>query len=210
LTASASTNPFHRPLIELCFERGFAGVEVAELCERAGLDPARFHREYEDLEDCFAVVYEECAEQFLARLEAAFAAEDAWRDGLRAVAHATLAHMQENPARAQFTIIEALFAGEHAQLVRDRVFTRLAGILDHGREQPEAPASLSPNTAESLNGAVFQQMRIAIADGDRERSARLLPELMYAVVLTYLGPEAAVEELELSKRAFLAGEPAVP
>lgn len=201
---ATTANPFHRPLIELCFEHGFLHLDVEALCARAGVGRQRFERDYADLEHCFAAVYEECAEQFLARLEAAYEGEAQWREGVRAVAHATLAHLEEDPARAHFTVIEALFAGERAQLVRDRVFARLTAFLDRGREQPGAPEFLSRATAESLNGAVFAQMRAAIADADRERSAQLLPEMMYAVVLAYLGPEAAEEELRIGKATFLA------
>jgi AcrR family transcriptional regulator len=195
--------PLDRALIELCYERGFAELSVEDLCRRAGVEPTEFDRQYADLEDCFCQVYEQLAAEFLARMEDAYQSEQGWRNQLRAVAYACLLHLEEDPARAHFTVLEALNAGEGARLISGRVMAELSSYVDRGREQAGAPGSLSANTAESLNGAVFHQMLAAIAHDQYERFAEFLPELMYAVVLPYLGPEAAAEELEI-------GPPALP
>jgi AcrR family transcriptional regulator len=183
--------------MELCQERGFRQVGVDDLCARAGIDPAAFDARYTDLEDCFCQVYERCAAEFLARLESAAEGESDWRARLRAIARACLLHIQEDPARAHFTVVEALSAGERVQLARERVFERLASYVDEGRAEAGARRSLTPNTAESLNGAVFQHMRAAIENERDADPEDLLAELMYAAVLPYLGPEAAAEELEI-------------
>ena len=187
----------HRALIDLCFERAFAELGVEDLCRRAGVERAEFDRRYADLEDCFCQVYEQLAAEFLTRIEAAYQGEQGWRKQLRAAAYTCLYHLEEDPARAHFTVLEALTAGERARLISDRVLARLSSYLDRGRQQPGAPASLSPNTAEALNGAVFHQMLSAIANDQYDRFAEFLPELMYAAVLPYVGPEAAAEELAI-------------
>jgi AcrR family transcriptional regulator len=191
-------DPIHQALIDLCFERGYAGLTVEELCRRAELDRDRFGARYSGLEDCFAVALEECAEEFLTRLTAAYEGEGRWQDRLRAVAYATLRHLQEDPSRAHFTTVESFNGGERAQLIRDRVFATLSSFIDDGRYEPGAPASISDATAESLNGAVFRHMRVAIENNKSGRFEDVLPELMYAAVLPYLGPEAAAEELEIA------------
>jgi AcrR family transcriptional regulator len=202
---SRGRDPFHRALIDLCFERGFANVTIRDLCGRAGLDRDRFAARYSDLEDCFATVLEECAEEFLTRLTAAYEAEGRWQDRLRAVAYATLRHLEEDPARAHFTVVESFNGGERAQLVRDRVFATLSSYIDDGRHAPGASASISDATAESLNGAVFLQMRVAMENNRSGRFEDVLPELMYAAVLPYLGPEAAAEEIEMAAPRQIAG-----
>jgi hypothetical protein len=136
------------------------------------------------------------AYEFLDRVTSAFDAERGWRNQLRAAAYATLAHMEEDPARAQFVVVEALGAGEGAQLVRERVFATLVDLVDRGRLEPGASATVTRATAESLNGAVFRHMRIEMERGQAgQGAAEIVPELMHAIVLQYLGPEAAEEEL---------------
>ena len=186
-----------RALIELCFERGFGEFRVDDLCRRAGVGRDYFDARYSGLDDCFAGALEECAEEFLARLRAAYEVEGRWPDRLRAVAYATLHHLQEDPARAHFTVVESFNGGERAQLVRDRVFATLTSFIDDGRREPGASVTISDATAESLNGAVFRHMRLAIENNKSGLFEDVLPELMYAAVLPYLGPEAAAEELTI-------------
>ena len=188
----------HRALIELCGERGFQSVTVDAVCDRAGIDRAHFESRYDSLEDCFGTALEECADEFLARMTAAYEqAEGRWQDRLRAAAHTALIHIQEDPVRAQFTIVESVHGGERAQLALERVFATLSGFLDDGRKLPGAPPSLSEATAESLHGGMVRQMRIGFQSIEADRFAEGLPQMMYAVVLPYVGPEAAAEELEI-------------
>ena len=97
----------------------------------------------------------------------------------------------------EFTIVESSFGGEPAQLVRDRVLAMLASFVDDGRHEPTARESISDATAAAINGAVFHHMRVAIENNESGRFEDVLPELMYAAVLPYLGPDAAAEELAI-------------
>lgn len=191
-----------RALVDLCYERGLAEITVADVCERAGAGRAEFDARYSDLEDCFTQAYEEMADEFIARVTSAYDGEQGWRNQLRAAAYATLLHMEEDPARAQFVVVDALGAGEKAQLVRERVFATLIDLVDRGRHEPGASPSVTRATAESLNGAVFRHMRTKIERGQDGRYAEIVPELMHAVVLQYLGPEAAEEELKIRPPAL--------
>jgi AcrR family transcriptional regulator len=198
----------HRALIELCADRGFRGVTVDAVCDRAGIDRPAFESRHDSLEDCFGTALEECADEFLARMTAAYEqAEGRWQDRLRAAAHTALIHIREDPVRAHFTIVESVHGGERAQLVLERVFATLSGFLDDGRKLPGTPPSLSEATAESLHGGIVRQMRIGFQSIDADRFAEGVPQLMYAVVLPYVGPEAAAEELEIPAPT-IAGTPA--
>jgi AcrR family transcriptional regulator len=194
-----------RALVDLCYERELAEVTVADVCEKAGAGRAEFDARYADLEDCFTQTYEEMADEFIARVTSAFDSEHGWRNQLRAAAYATLLHLEEDPARAHYVVVEALAAGEKAQLVRERVFATLIDLVDRGRHEPGASPAVTRATAESLNGAVFRHMRVTIEHGEESRYAEVLPELMYAVVLQYLGPEEAEEELKIRPPALAEG-----
>jgi AcrR family transcriptional regulator len=188
----------HRALIELCHEGGYRGVTIDRLCERAGVDRDAFEAGYEGLDDCFGATLEECADEFLARMTATYEqAEGRWQDRLRAAAHTALLHLREDPVRAHFTVVESVHGGERAQLALERVFATLARFLDDGRKLPGAPASLSEVTAQSLHGGMVRQMRIGFRWIETDRFAAALPQMMYAVVLPYVGPKAAAEELEI-------------
>jgi AcrR family transcriptional regulator len=191
------SDSLHRALIDLCFERGFAELTVEDLCRRAGLSEDRFYRSYDDLEDCFAQVYEELAREFLLRMFATFDADRSWREQIRAVAYDLLDYLQEDHARAHFTVVDSLNAGDRSLVIRDAVFAGLFALIDQGRRQMPDPDALTAATAQAVGGAIFLQVRIAV---ERRRFADLqpmVPGFMYAAVLPYLGPEAGAEELEI-------------
>lgn len=186
-------------LVELVGERGYHDLALATLLDRAGVDQAAFERHFADLPDCFHQVFTELGEEFMLRMAAAFSAESAWREQLRAVAYALLDWLQEDPNRARFTFVEALNAGEQTQLTRDQFFEWLFVLIDAGRQELEDPDSLTPLTASAIGGTIFNRIRVEIEAGNVEQLDQLAPQLMYAAVLPYLGAEAAREELELPR-----------
>lgn len=71
---------------------------------------------------------------------------------------------------------------------------RLVDLIDEGRTEQEAPASLTRVTAEALGGAILHELHRAARAGSPPES-ELVPPLMYMAVLPYAGVEAAAEEL---------------
>ncbi|MGE5336046.1 MAG: hypothetical protein ACM3JL_01320 [Nitrososphaerota archaeon] len=74
----------------------------------------------------------------------------------------------------------------------------LADLIDEGRAEPGAPASLTRVTAEALSGAILQELYLA---GARRRPLppedQMVPYLLYMAVLPYIGADAASEELRV-------------
>lgn len=196
--AKTQSAAFHRPLIELCHERGYAGLTLEALCARARVDPADFERRYADLEDCFCASFERELDLLLAEFAAVLAGANGWRQRLRAVAYAFHRWLVADPARTHLMVIEIRTAGERAQLVQWGGIQRMIDLLDEGRTQVDDPDRLSKATAESLAGGILTQLYAAVGKGPLGPEARLVPELMYSAVLPYLGPEAAAEELTIA------------
>lgn len=195
-----------RALVELCVERTYANVTLAMLLERAGVDLATFQHFYEDLEDCFCTVYAEMRDEFMVPVGAAFAAGETWRDRVRGAAYAMLVFLREDPARARMSFIEVLYAGERAMRIRDETMQVLFALIDQGREEPEASATISRFTAEAIGSAIYQKIQTVIENDELDDFGTILRELMYMVVLPYLGEEAAREELEMPPPGWVAGE----
>lgn len=183
-------------LLELCEERGHAGLTAAEIRRRAGISEAEFGALYEDAEDAFCTVLEAMRDEFVAAVAAAVAPQPSWRAQMRAAAYAMLEFWVADPPRARYMLVEAFSAGERASLIRDQGMEAMIALVDVGRRDPEAPASLTRATAEALAGTIYTQMqRIVIEERGPEEYRQIVPELMHTLVLPYLGPEIAAEEL---------------
>lgn len=187
-----------RALLELCFERGYAQLEVKAVCDRARLSRSTFDSCYASLEDCYCDQLESLRHDFVLDVGVAVLAEAGWREQVRGAAHATCRFWIEDMPRAHYMLVEPLSAGERARLIRDGGVRSMALLIDQGRACMADPGSISPATAQALAGGIYDEMRRLIA---RRRSpeeiAAAVPKLMFAVLLPYLGPEIATEELTI-------------
>lgn len=86
--------------------------------------------------------------------------------------------------------------GGHPAVPAEKEFQRLIDLIDEGRDEPGAPVSLTRVTAEALGGAIFHELCLAARAGSPPES-ELIPTLMYAAVLPYVGAAAAEEELRI-------------
>jgi hypothetical protein len=137
------------------------------------------------------------ADELLERVGLRFFAAPDWRHGLRAVAHEMYRFMREDPERARMMAVDSPTAGPRAQLIRDSGIGALVELVDLGRREPGAPATLTRFTAETTAGAIYDRMRVDIERGEMEALERHFPELMYSAVLPYLGSEIALEEARI-------------
>jgi AcrR family transcriptional regulator len=197
ISQTAERKQTREALVDLCFERGYRNLDLAALLERAGISEQVFHRHFADLEDCFCQVYVEIRDDFLACVEWAVAEHRAWRDRLRATAYVLLRFLNEDEKVTHLAAIEVRSAGERSQILLAEALEALFDLIDEGREERGGTAAISRGTAESIGGAIFNQIYAAVGRGVRP-SKEIVPGLMYAAVLPYLGPEAAAEELRIA------------
>ncbi len=185
-------------MVELVLQRGYEETTVEAVIERAGVDPADFERHFAGKQDCCLQIYLHNNKLFDERVQAAFAAEDNWRDALRAAAYVAADYYNEHPRRIRFNTIAVLGAGEMLAAQRDAYLQRLADLIDAGRYELADPDSVSRTLAESAIGSVFERVLRDLHRGGDDMQARdVVPELMYIAVRPYLGHEVALQELSI-------------
>lgn len=189
-------SPFRNALVELCFERGFAGVTVEALCRRAGLDRSAFSERYADLEDCFFQICSEEVRSCRRVVAAAGAGLDEWRARLRATAYALYRYLGEDERLRRLAVVEVRSAGERSALLIAEEIEELVDLIDEGRAEPAAPLTLTRATAEALGGGILNEIYAAGGHvGPMPPEDELVPEIMYSAVLPYLGAASAAGEL---------------
>lgn len=203
--SSCTTRPAHPPeaerrqifaaLVEVCLRDGYRGASVEKVSEAAGITPADFERHFTDLEDAFTAYLLEGREGFYKAVGEAVLATSDWREQIRAAGFGMLRYWREDEPRARMMLIEVHSAGPRAQLVRDEGMEAMFELIDQGRREMPDPDLLSRATAEAVGGAVYNQMRTALERDELDRGEEMIEQLMYTVVLPYLGTEAALEEL---------------
>jgi AcrR family transcriptional regulator len=184
-------------LLDLCVERGYADLRLEMVLERAGVDSATFHRSYPDLDACFTAVLAQAYGEFFERAQEAVAGQSGWRDRMRATAYALLRFLRADERVARLAAVEAQHGGEGALRLFVETFNRLVDLIDEGSAEAGGPDSPSRATAIGVGGVVFARVQEAVAEGELGLGEEEIPQLMYAAVFPYFGPEAADEELRI-------------
>jgi len=181
-------------LVEVAAEQGYGGTTVEMVLEHAGLDRAAFDRHFRSRYECFLAAWQEINESCMRGMLEAYNSYEEWPDRLRAVACEVVESLRGDLSRATFSI-EVLAAGDAARARRDMTMRVIASLIDAGRNEMEDPESVSHTTAEALAGSAYGQVYSKVAQGRADELPALVPQLMSAAVMPYLGLEAAMAEL---------------
>lgn len=108
----------------------------------------------------------------------------------------------EDPAYADMCVVEVLAAGPTAIERRDTAVRALAGIIDAAAK--ELPKRTLPPaiTSQALVGGIYEVMYSRILRGELDVLPSLVPDMLYALLLPYVGrEEAAAAQKKVRKRA---------
>jgi AcrR family transcriptional regulator len=188
-------------MVEVAAERGFLGAAVGRVVARAKVSRRTFYELFDSREDCFLAAFDRSVEQARAPVVEAYAQDSAWRERVRGALIALLAFLDSEPRLARVCVIEALGAGTLVLERRARVLGELAAALS-----ADAPEGLEGDgrpllTSETVVGGAFSVIHTRIllreqaVGGETLPLTDLLGQLMALIVLPYLGPYAAGEEL---------------
>jgi AcrR family transcriptional regulator len=181
-------------LIEIAAERGYAETTIELILDRASLDRPAFDRHFRGKYDCFLTAWQEINEGCMREMLEAFNSQEEWPDRLRAVACEIVDNLRRDPNRASFAV-EVLSAGDAARARRDMTMRVIASLIDAGRNEMDDPESVPHTTAEALAGSAYGQVYAKVVRGEADELPALVPQLMSAAVMPYLGVEAGLAEL---------------
>lgn len=181
-------------LVEVVAERGYSETTVESILAHAGLERVVFDRHFRDKHDCLLAAWQEQNENCMRRMLEAYNSEERWPDRLRAVICEIVSNLCHEPSRGSFAI-EVLAAGDAARARRDMTMRVVASLIDAGRNEMEDPESVPHTTAEALAGAAYGQIYSRVVRDRVEDLPKLVPQLMAAAVMPYLGIDAGLAEL---------------
>lgn len=186
-------------MIEIVSERGFMETRVVDVIEIAGVSRKTFYEQFSSKEDCFLATYDALLVNLIGDTARGFEAEPGapWAERVAGGLHELLAHLAEHPDEARFAIVEVLAAGPKALARRDAALRQFTGFLDAGRG--ESSVELPGLSSLSVAGGIYEVLYSEILHGSVARLPSRLPDLVFWVVLTFLGPERAAAEREKAK-----------
>ena len=179
--------------VDVVAEKGYRATTVADLTKAAGVSRTTFYELFEDKEACFLAAYDAAADVLARRIAAAFETQDAWPDRVRAGLIAMLESLSAEPQVARLALVDVGSAGPRAQRRYRAALQRMTPFFDEGRDFVPGGRGLPANTSRMVVGSVTGLVADEIEAGRADRLPDLLPEILFATLVPYVGPEAAAK-----------------
>jgi AcrR family transcriptional regulator len=175
---------------------GFRDAHITEVVHRAGVSRRTFYEHFKGKEECFAAAYARSMEQLWQLTLREFEVADDWVDGLRAGLAAMLSALSRRPEIASVCFVEVLAAGPLAAAQRDEAMRKFLPLFESAPTELPSTLRIVESLALGRVADLAAVLHREIAGGRVADLPELLPELMYVMVLPFLGPGAAARELE--------------
>jgi AcrR family transcriptional regulator len=175
--------------------RGYRDAHITEVVDRAGVSRRTFYEHFDGKEECFAAAYQQAIDRLVMKTLGAYETKTEWADSLRAGLAALMKALAKSAEVARVCFVDVLAAGPQAVEQRNGA---MRGFLPLFENAPtEVPRTMRIFEALGMGRVadLGEVLHREIAAGNVKTLPELLPELMYMMVLPYMGPEAAALEL---------------
>ena len=179
--------------MQVVAERGYAATTIGDLTGEAGVSRTTFYELFDDKEACFLAAYDKAADGLVARVSAAFEAEEIWPDRVRAALEAMLAALASDPPLARLGVVGVGTAGPAAQQRYRGVVKRLTPLFDEGRDFAPDGRELPANTSRMAVGGVAGLISEEVMAGRASELPDLLEDALSAALNPYLGRAGAAK-----------------
>lgn len=185
-------------MIRLSARSGYAPTTVEDVVRAAEVPREAFDRLFDDKEACFLEAYDAVIDVVVARVSTAFDAARAERWPRQVVAglRAFLELLASEADIARMAMVDVTALGDEARVRYRAALDRFLPFLEEGRSHSERAAQLPAETERLAIGSATSMVFDEIRAGRGPELPRILPDLVFAVLMPYIGPEAAEDEMD--------------
>jgi AcrR family transcriptional regulator len=181
--------------IRIVAEKGYGATTIGDLTHGASISRTTFYELFDDKEACFLAAFDSVVDVLMRRIVNAYEAEERWPERARAGLAALLDTLAEEPELARLAMVDVGSVGPAAQRRHRVAMQRLTPLFDEGRDFAPRGHRLPANTSRMAVGGVTGLISDELIAGRTEQLPGLLPDLLFAVLVPYVGPRVAVEEI---------------
>jgi AcrR family transcriptional regulator len=184
-------------MVRVAAARGYEATTVTDVVEVAGVSRATFYELFEDKESCFLEAYDAVIDVLVAHVSTAFesASDEPWPKRVAVGLRALVELLSAEADIARMAIVEVTTAGNDARARYRAALGRFTPLLEEGRAYSDQGDELPADTASFAVGGATSMIFDEIRAGRGAALERILPDLVFVVLMPYLGPEVAEEEM---------------
>jgi AcrR family transcriptional regulator len=181
-------------MVRVVGRQGYKTTSVADVIEEASTSRTTFYKHFEDKQDCFLAAYDMVVERVLDEVIVNCDGERSWLERVRVGLSTIVELFALDPELARTAIVEVAAAGADARQRHWNAISRFTEFLEDGEELAEGrelPDNIALMAAGAVSGLIFDEL----LTGRAERLPELLPDLLFAMLVPYIGPGAATAEM---------------
>jgi AcrR family transcriptional regulator len=181
-------------MIRVVGSKGYKETSVADVIEETPTSRTTFYKYFEDKHDCFLAAYDMLVEQVFAEVVANCDGSQTWLERVEAGLATIVKLFALDPELARTAVVEVAAAGADARQRHWNAVARFTAYLEGGRELAggrELPENISLMSAGAVSGLIFDELLA----GRAAQLQAMLPDLLFAMLVPYIGPRAAAEEM---------------
>lgn len=188
-------------LATVCALKGYPEVTVQDITQHAGVSRRTFYDLFADKEACFLAAYDLITERVIGVLGRAYCVtDDTWSERISAALAALVELFIAEPDFARLFTVEVLGAGHTALARRDAALRQFAVFFEAGLRELPADVDDRELLVHAVIGGLYEILYTQIIEGQTERLPDLLPELIYCVLVPYVGPTQALAARDGARR----------
>lgn len=184
-------------MLRVAAEKGYEATLVADVARAAGVTEAVFFETFGDKEGCFLESYDAMIDLLVSRVSSAFVGtvDCPWPERVGTGLRALVELLSSEPEIARMAMVEVAAIGEDARERYRAALERFVPFLDEGRAYSGQGDALPADTARLAIGGATSMIFEEVRAGRGAELERVLPDLLFTVLMPYLGPEVAEEEM---------------
>jgi AcrR family transcriptional regulator len=181
-------------MVRVVGRQGYKATSVADVIAEADTSRTTFYKHFEDKHDCFLAAYDMVVEEVTSQVIASCDGRQPWLERVRTGLTTIVNMFALDPELARTAIVEVSAAGADARQRHWDAINRFTEFLVDGEElagDRDLPDNIALMAAGAVSGLIFDEL----LTGRAERLPTLLPDLLFAMLVPYIGPGAATEEM---------------
>jgi AcrR family transcriptional regulator len=189
-------------MVRVAAVKGYEATAVADVLEAAAVERATFDEMFSSKEDCFLEAYDAVIDVLVAHVSTAFESTvgQPWPDRICAALRALVDLLATESDIARMAMVEITAVGEDARIRYRSALGRFTYFLEEGRTVSPQGDELPADTARFAIGGATSMIFDEIRAGRGPELRLLLPDLLFAVLMPYIGAEAAEDEMRRVSR----------
>jgi AcrR family transcriptional regulator len=184
-------------MVRVAALKGYEATTVADVIEAAGVSRETFDEMFVGKAGCFLEAYDAVIDVLVAHVSTAYESTvgQPWPDRIAAALRALVDLLATEHDIARMAMVEVTAVGEDARIRYRGALGRFTYFLEEGRSASPQSEELPADTARFAIGGATSMIFDEVRAGRGPELRRILPELLFAVLMPYIGPEAAEDEM---------------